>query len=456
MKKLILPLYRPLLFCMELIVIISLISFQKAETVTPCADKSHPASSYSSEVLEKWMEIQIRLMSTTVATFNGPFVRVYAYSGIAAYLSVHPGISEGSSNYFSSGQLNNIPALPEIEKGKKYHWPSSANAALADMNRLMFPLTSAANRAAIDSLEKALITVFGRDTDSATINLSAAFGKAVAQRVFSWAETDGYRHSSAPYTPPNGPGTWVPTAPSFAKPVTPYWGNLRTIVTGSIENTQPPPPPSYSEDTASDFHKMVKQVYDVSQSLTPEQRSIGLFWKDINPGVTAPGHWLNILRQVLRLEKTQLDKGSFAYALTGMALNDAWISSWKTRYTYNVLRPITYIRDVMGHKDWLPLLGTPPHPEYPSGFATMAAAVSEGLTVVFGHDYLIVDHTYDYLGMTPRSFSSFRAMAKEAGNSKFYGGIHYQLSVDIGLQQGKEVMQNIVAGLLQKRKSVKP
>jgi len=69
----------------------------------------------------------------------------------------------------------------------------------------------------------------------------------------------------------------------------------------------------------------------------------------------------------MQKENTPLDKAAFAYALTGMALNDAWISCWKTRYTYNLLRPITYIRSVMGDKDWLPLLPTPPHPEYPSG-----------------------------------------------------------------------------------------
>ena len=139
-----------------------------------------------------------------------------------------------------------------------------------------------------------------------------------------------------------------------------------------------------------------------------------------------------------------------------MALNDAWISSWKTRYVHNLLRPITYIRSVMGHSEWLPLLATPPHPEYPSGFATMAGAVTEALSFVFGKNYRFTDHTYDYLGMKPRSFRSFDAMAREAGSSKLYGGIHYQFSIDIGLQQGREVAQNISAILLNKGKPVPP
>jgi len=391
------------------------------------------------------MEMQVKLMSTTIANFNGPFVRVYAYTALAAYESILPGIQKNSSHLFSTTFLNKLPALPAIESDKKYHWPSSANAALAYMNTAMFPITSSSNRVAMDSLEIQLKKQFSKDADAATIERSSNYGKLVAQIIFEWAETDGYRHASDPYIPPGGKGKWVPTPPNFVQASTPYWGGLRTMVIGSIENTQPSPPPSYSEDTASTFYKMIKEVYDVDQSMTPQQKDIVLFWRDINPGMTAPGHWMNILRQVLEKEKKKigLDKAAFAYALTGMALNDSWISCWKTRYEYNLLRPITFIRNVMGRTDWLPMLSTPPHPEYTSGFAAMAGAVCESLTIVFGTNYKITDHSYDHLGMNARSYQSFYAMAEEAGNSKFYGGIHYKLSVDEGLKQGKAVAKNI-------------
>jgi len=326
------------------------------------------------------------------------------------------------------------------------------------MNRAMFSFTGEQNKIAIDSLEIALKNSFIKEADTATIERSASFGKQVAQKIFEWSETDGYRLASNPFIPPSGPGKWVPTPPTFAKPVTPFWGRLRTIIKGSIENTQPPPPPPYSEDTASKFYKMVKEVYDVDKTLTPNQRNIALYWKDINPGVTAPGHWLNIIRQVFQKEKKEmgLDKASFIYAFTGMALNDAWISCWKTRYDYNLLRPVTYIRNVIGQKDWLPLLPTPPHPEYTSGFAAMAGAICEALTIVLGNHYSLTDHTYDYLGMIPRKYDSFMAIAKEAGDSKFYGGIHYKLSVDAGLEQGRVVAKNIAGIIVNNPKQAKP
>ena len=454
MKKLLLPFTRLLLYLVLISGITGLLSFQKNKWINAPADKSHVASSYSSDVLDKWMSMQIRLMASTPATFNGPFVRIYAYSGVAGYAAIYPGISKKSIDLFLITRLNNMPDLPATDPNKKYHWPSSINAALAFMNRSMFPMANAANKMAIDSLEEALKKAFSKKVDDTTIKFSADYGLQVAKKIFTWAETDGYRNSSNPYTPPAGQGLWKPTAPKFASAVTPYWGRLRTIVAGSIDNTQPAPPPNYSEDTLSVFYKMVKQVYDISKGITPEQKNIALFWKDISPGVTAPGHWLNILRQVIQKENTPLDKAAFAYALSGMALNDTWISSWKTRYTYNLLRPITYIQTVMGHKDWAPTIPTPPHPEYPGGHAAMSSAVAEALAVVFGNDYSFTDHTYDQFGMQPRTYPSFWAIAKEAADSKVYGGIHYRLSVDIGLQQGKDVTQNIVSILLNKGKKV--
>lgn len=410
------------------------------------------ASSYTADVLDKWMVLQTKLMSKTSATFNGPFVRIYSYSGLAAYEALAAGISKRSSNRFSANGLNGLPLLPSIVPRQSYHWPSCVNAALAFMNKAMFPGAAADDKAAIDSLEGALATAYGKEADPATVQRSAAYGRLVAQTIFDWSETDGYKQASAPYTPPTGPGLWVPTPPGYLKPSTPYWGKLRPMVAGTVDRTQPPPPVPYATDTSSAFYKEARQLYEASRHLTPGQKEIVLFWKEINPGLSAPGHWLNILRQVLAKEGVPLDKAAFAYALSGISLNDAWISCWKTRYQYNLLRPVTYIRYVLQFRNWSPLLPTPPHPEYSSGFAAMAGAIAEALSLVFGEQYTLTDHTYDYIGLAPRTFTSFHAMAKEAGDSKMLGGIHFQFSVDRGLEQGRNVTQQVAAALLQARR----
>src|SRR6185503_14253379 len=249
-------------------------SFKKA--VDSISEKSVPASSYSSGILEKWMTMQIKLMSSTPAIFNGPFVRIYSYTGLAAFRSIFPGIPRKSAYWFPEDVLNNLHALPQINDKEKYYWPSSLNAAMAFMNRSMFPSSTPAGKMAIDSLENAIKKSFAKDIDAAIVERSAQYGLKVAQIIFGWSETDGYQHASDTYSPPSGPGKWVPTPPNYSKPVTPHWGSLRTMVGGSTINTQPPAPIPYSEDSSSAFYKQVKELYDISQNIKPEQKNIAL------------------------------------------------------------------------------------------------------------------------------------------------------------------------------------
>lgn len=400
-------------------------------------------NTYSAEVVLKWMNIQLRIMRTATGIPNNAFTRPYAYSGIALYEAVVPGMPAYQS---IASQLSGLSGLPQTGHGLAYHWPSSANAALAFMNRHMFPTTSVANKASIDSLENTLNLQYQGESDAEIISRSIEFGKAVAQKVFDWAETDGYQHVKDPYTPPTGPGLWVPSPPAFAVAITPYWGNLRTIVPGSGNNTQPGAPTPYSTDPSSDFYKMAKHVYDASQTITPEQTAMALYWRDV-PGVTTPGHYLSILKQVLEIEMSSLDKAAFACAFDAITVFDASISCWQTKYHYNLVRPITYIRNVLGHTTWTSLITTPAHPEYAAAHAVLSAANADVLTSVFGDNYNFTDHTYDYLGFPSRVFPSFEAIGVDAGNSRLYGGIHYQPSINAGLEQGRKVAANIATTL---------
>ena len=120
------------------------------------------------------------------------------YAGLALYESVVP----GSQHYQSlAGQLTGLPTLPTIMKGRKYHWPTSANAALAAINRYLYPTTSAANKASIDSLENALNTAFQSEVSNATFQRSVNFGKAIALAIYNWALLDGTSNPCPPYVP---------------------------------------------------------------------------------------------------------------------------------------------------------------------------------------------------------------------------------------------------------------
>lgn len=439
MKKIIIPhnhhaIWR-VIFCFALLSS-NFIACRKNDNPSPV---SVDAARYSSDVIDKWITMQLRLMRDATGIPNNVFCRYHAYTGIAAFEALAPGTELSEA---TNGKWNGLTNLPRADFFEKYYWPASVNASLASINRNIFIHANALDKAAIDSLESALNTAYLSTENPEEITRSNTFGKEVATAVFNWSETDGIKNASNPYTPPVGPGLWIPTPPAFAAASTPYYGNLRPIIAGSTDNTQPGAPIAYSEDPKSPFFQMVLNVYNAHQNITPDQTAMALFWRDV-PGATTAGHWLSILQQVLKQTNTHLDKAAFAYAINGVCQNDAAISCWKTKYTYNLVRPITYIRNVMGFATWNSLLTTPAHPEYSSAHAVISSAASDAFSELFGNIGSFTDHTYDYLAFVPRTFSSFGAIGEDAANSRFYAGIHYQPSIDTGLAQGRKVAGNI-------------
>lgn len=405
-------------------------------------------SAYPSDVIDKWLTLEIRLFKDATGISNGAFSRPFAYSGISAYESIDPGANSWKNKY------NGLSGLPITEKNKRYHWPSSVNASLAEFNRSFFTTanSSTTDIAAIDSLENAIKSTFDW-VPGEVADRSTGFGKAIADAVFAWSQTDGYNENNVlPYTPPVGPGLWEPTPPAFAKAIGPFWKNDRLIIAGSGDNAQPPPPVAYSEDPQSAFYQMVNDLYTASKNLTTDQKNWAIFWRDV-PGVTTPGHWMSIVQQVFRQTHSHLDKAAMAFAMVGICLNDGNISVITTKYTYNLLRPVTYIRKVIGDTAWLSFIPTPAHPEYSSAHSVVSAAASEALTAIYGNIGPFTDHTWDYLGFPARTFNSFRDIGVDAGNSRFYGGIHYQPSIDAGLKQGRTVGVNIINRLSRSKES---
>lgn len=402
---------------------------------------------YSSEVVVKWMAMQLRVIQSTPGLAPATNSRLFAYSGITLYESVVPGMPAYQTLY---GQLTNLPAAPPTENGNAYHWAASANAALAYISKQSFPSTSPANKASMDSLENALNDVYKTDVNASTFNRSVDFGKAVAQLVFQWSTTDGSATVWPAYTPPVGPGLWAPTFPNFPAASTPYWGRNRLFVTGSLNNSDPALPPSYSTSNGSPYYNMMKEVYDISQTLTASQESQAFYYRDPT-GLASGGHYLSILYQLLQNEQPSLDFSALAFAKSGIAMADALIGCFQWKYkdvnggpVTNTERPITYIRGVMGHSDWIAKFNTPPHPDFPSGHSTTAGAAEVIFTDLFGENYAFTNHTYDFLNMPPQSYSSFSDMAAQIGMSRVYAGIHTRHVCEAGRAQGQKIAQNIL------------
>lgn len=396
---------------------------------------------YPPDVAVAWMNLQMELNKTTPG-FN-PFVgdRTFGYSGIALYESVEPGIPNCQPIVF---QLSDFPAssLPQIQKGI-YYWPASANAAMALITKDLFANTSQANMTTIDSLEVAFTQKFQSKTTAQELQNSVDFGRKVASAIFEWSRSDGgdqgYLHNTDPtYVPPVGPGMWIPTPTKFSPPTLPHWGDNRSFIAGIATATQPAPPTAYSEEPKSTFYQMVNELYQKSLILTHEDSLSAHFWGDIPGNFNAPSHATNILTQLIVLNKLDLGKAAIAYAKHGIAISDASISVFKTKYTYNLIRPISYIRNVMGHTTWNTVIPTPSHPEYSPAHAVASAASALVMEEIFGDHYSFADHSYDAT-WGPRTFNSFEDYANEAAHSRFLAGIHFMPSLEAGLIQGKKV-----------------
>ena len=425
--------------------LITVTSCSDSDSPGPAANPSPDAATYRADVALSWMNLELRLVRTTPVVAAITFGRPFAYAGVAGYEAAMPGMAGYKS---LAGQLNGLSGLPTADPTQTYNWALSANAALAAINRSLFANASPAGLAAVDSLEAANLAALQGSPGPDASRRSVEFGKQVAAAVVAWARADGH-DNAAPYTPPTGPGLWVPTPPQFSPAVFPNWGGCRTLVPGSGEGADPGPPLAYNTAPGSPFYNMAGEVLSVAQARTAEQTAIALFWNDVPNGrsFTPPGHWVSILTQVLARDNAALDKALVAQAKLGICLNDALISSMKTKFVYNVLRPVTYIRATLGQPTWLPLIPTPAFPEYSANHATLSAAAGEALTQIYGPNYAFTDQSYVLFGIAPRSYTSFEQAAAEAGISRLYGGIHYRASVEKGLLQGKKVAQNIDAKL---------
>lgn len=412
---------------------LTLFVFIMSSCIRPPAANVDSMAAFDAQVPTTWFELQLQLVAETPG-FSPPVAsRVFGYSGVTLYEAIVPGMAGYQS---LAGQLNELAALPAIDQTRVYDWPTVANAALAEITRQFFATASSENLQAIAALEKYWVDQYQPALPQDVLTRSVLQGRLVAAAIYAWAQTDGSLHDTVVYTSPTGDGLWLPTPPKNLAALLPHWGEHRPFVVAEAA-CPAPPPPLYSTEQTSDFYKEAREVYDTALNLTPDQRVIAYFWAD-NAGETAtpPGHSISILTQVLRQKQASLGEAAVAYAKVGMVAADAFITCWQTKYEYNLLRPITYIQNVID-PSWTPELPTPPFPEYTSGHSVQSAAVAVVLTDLFGDNYAFTDHTHAAHGIPPRSFRSFWDAAEEAAISRLYGGIHYRAAIEEGLAQGK-------------------
>jgi hypothetical protein len=390
-------------------------------------------------------DFSLKLVKETVG-FTPPVAsRAFGYMGLALYEAVSPGMPDHIS---TQGKLFGLDYVTQPIPGTVYHWPTVANNALSGIMDSLFRTMTVENRDSLNAIRIYTTRCLNLNCLPQVFQDSKSFGESIAKDILDYSRLDGGHNAFSEnfpsgYIPPMGEAYWVPFGNQVC--MQPYWGSHRPFIQADTthETTSPPPPP-FSTDPGSAFYTYANQVYTTGLSLSAEQQTIADYWADGGGSITPPGHSISILRNILVSEHSDLEEAAIAYSKLGIALSDAFLACWKTKYIYNLCRPVTFIQ---AHIDstWLPRIGTPPFPEYCSGHSAQSGAMAEVMTNLFGDHYVFTDNTHGTNFGGPRVFNSFEEAAAEAAISRLYGGIHYEFGNNAGLDLGKIVGNNVNA-----------
>ncbi|MBI1192310.1 MAG: phosphatase PAP2 family protein [Bacteroidetes bacterium] len=294
--------------------------------------------------------------------------------------------------------------------------------------------------------------------DEAVFRASDSLAALVAQALRPYRNADQYGETrSLPrYQFSREPGFWMPTAPGYFDAVEPNWGKIRPFAMDSAAQFRPQPPTPYSPSPGTAFYAEMKEVYETSRALTDEQKLMANFW-DCNPfylevqghfnystkKISPGAHWMGIASTVCEDAALPYREALWVHTVLALALHDAFVSCWEEKYHSQYIRPETAINNLMDPK-WVPLLQTPPFPEYTSGHSVASSAAAYVLTQMLGARAFTDSVEVPY-GLPARSFSSFEAAALEASLSRMYGGIHFRPAVEVGVTQGRAVGAQLAA-----------
>eukprot|EP00210_Caulerpa_lentillifera_P002674 g2554.t1 len=255
-----------------------------------------------------------------------------------------------------------------------------------------------------------------------------------------------------------------------------------------------PPPRAGS----AQFRREWEEVLAISGRLGDREKIIAEYWEDGKFTTQPPGHLWKIAANAALYERLSPAETARLLFIVGNALNDAGIACWRTKTTFDFIRPLQMIQcgEYRGKytRSWLgPYLGvgitsinqwrpyqsptfiTPPFAGYTSGHSTFSAAAAEAMRLFFGSDKYrgpscervregeskFEPRSYARPGLTnvpnrgpgtpgysPAEdvvlcWNTFSEAAAQSGQSRLYGGIHIRADDDAGQTLGRRVGRDV-------------
>jgi PAP2 superfamily len=294
------------------------------------------------------------------------------------------------------------------------------------------------------TLDATLATMLAGIADGESKTKGIDLGKKAAADLIALRANDGM-DAQETYRPHTSPGTYIPTV----IPVFSTSGAVTPWVMKSGSQFRPAPPPALTSETwTADLNEIRELGRIDSTKRTAEQTTIGRFWF-----VTGPRSYNPIVRQVAIAKDMDIVDCARLFALTSMAGNDAYIAVFDAKYTYNLWRPLTAIRNADQTNNsatprdgsWLPLGDTPMHPEYPCAHCINSAAVAAVLQGVAGNEIGEISMTSPTAPGVIRKWVRLQDYSDEVSLARIYAGFHYRFSTIVGKEMGKNIGELAVA-----------
>ena len=329
--------------------------------------------------------------------------------------------------------LYNRPAPWKVDHGIKPLMPASdlpaypsEDAVMSGVNaeimKLLFP--AAVDEITMKAAEQRQAALLSGKATASDIAAGLALGQAVAAVFVTRAGSDGMRTAGgspalwqglAAGVHARGEMAWKSMDLPARPPMLPAFGNVRPwmMTSEDIVRERPAPPPSTSSE------QMAREVAEVKRYVdrgTREELAIANKWADGPSTPTPPGHWNFLAAPYIRNAGYSDVRAARAFALLNMALHDAAVGCWDTKYFYYNPRPSQMDPELKT------LIGLPNFPSYTSGHSTFSGAAAEVLSYLF-----------------PTDTAYFEAQKEEASISRLYGGIHYRSDLEMGKAHGKRI-----------------
>ena len=297
---------------------------------------------------------------------------------------------------------------------------------------------------ALEASYMASLAALSDDSESRERGIS--WGTEVAQAVLAWRATDGFSASYPPFTGGAAVGQWRPTPTAFAPMSAQPLAFTAMFVLDSHTQFAPGPPRGLTSPTYTDDFNAVKALgRKTGSTRTEDQTALAVFWEG-----NASVHWNQAANQIAVANNLSMTESNRLLAVLNIAMADTVFTTFTNKRFYgdvpNVVtwRPQTAITladtdgnpDTTPDPDWVPLITTPSHPEYPAGHPSLNGA---GATVLLSHFGRRQTFTLTTAGQPSRTYTSIKQARSDGNNARVWGGMHYPSTVAISSAGGAAI-----------------